>query len=92
MAQDNEDDFEFLSKFNNEADLEPAEIKASEVPRTFGDWIVKRQMGKGGFALVFEAARKLTTVAVPLRGALKVTKVKDIGDRERELHPTDVSS
>ena len=92
MAQDNEDDFEYLSKFNNEADLEPAEIRASEVPRTFGDWIVKRQMGKGGFALVFEAARKLTTVAVPLRGALKVTKVKDIGDRERELYQTEVSS
>ena len=92
MAHDDEDDFEFLSKFNNEADLPPEEIRASEVPRTFGTWMVKRQMGKGGFALVFEATRKLTTAAVPLRGALKVTKVKEIGARERELYQTEVSS
>jgi len=92
MAQDNEDDFEFLSNFKNEADLKPEDIRATEVPRTFGDWIVKRLMGKGGFGLVFEAGRQFATGAVPQRGALKVTKVKNIGLREREYYQTEVSS
>ena len=92
MAHDDEDDFEFLSKFRSEAELKPEEIKSSEVPRTFGNWVAKRQMGKGGFALVFEAARQLSTAAAPQRGALKVTKMKNIGDRERELYQTEVTS
>jgi serine/threonine protein kinase len=86
------DDFEYLSKFRDEVDLKPEEIKASEVPRTFGTWMVKRQMGWGGFGLVFEAARQLVTDAVPQRGALKVTKVKNIGPLEAVLYKSEVSS
>jgi len=86
------DDFEYLSKFRDEADLKPEEIRASEVPRTFGTWMVKRQMGGGGFGLVFEAARQLVTDGVPQRGALKVTKVKKIGALERVLYNSEVSS
>lgn len=86
------DDFEYLSRFRHEADLKPEEIKASEVPRTFGNWMVNRQMGGGGFALVFEAARQLVTDGVPQRGALKVTKVKKIGALERVLYNSEVSS
>jgi len=86
------DDFEYLSKFRDEVDLKPEEIKASEVPRTFGTWMVKRQMGGGGFGLVFEAARQLVTDGVPQRGALKVTKVKKIGALERVLYNSEVSS
>jgi serine/threonine protein kinase len=86
------DDFEYLSKFRDEVDLKPEEIKASEVPRTFGTWMVKRQMGGGGFGLVFEAARQLVSDGVPQRGALKVTKVKKIGALERVLYNSEVSS
>ncbi len=86
------DDFEYLSRFRNEADLKPEEIKASEVPRTFGSWMVNRQMGGGGFGLVFEAARQLVTDGVPQKGALKVTKVKQIGPLERVLYNSEVSS
>ena len=86
------DDFEFLSNFRDKADLKPEEIKASEVPRTLGTWMVQRQMGKGGCALVFEATRELSSAAVPQRGALKVTKVKAIGPLERVLYQSEVTS
>ena len=86
------DDFEYLSKFRDEADLKPEEIRASEVPRTFGSWLLKRQMGGGGFGLVFEAARQLVTDGVPQKGALKVTKVKKIGALEKVLYNSEVSS
>ncbi|MFM2276999.1 MAG: hypothetical protein RIT12_395 [Actinomycetota bacterium] len=86
------DDFEFLSNFRDKADLKPEEIKASEVPRTFGSWMVHRQMGKGGFGLVFEAARELSTSAVHQRGALKVTKVKSVGPLEKVLYQSEISS
>ena len=86
------DDFDYLSKFRDEAELKPEEIRASEVPRTFGTWMVKRQMGKGGCALVFEANRQLDSAAVAQRGALKVTKVKNIGPLERVLYQSEVAS
>ena len=92
MADDYDDDFEFLSNFRDESELKPEEIRASEVPRTFGNWMVKHQMGFGGFGLVFRAERQLTTSGRAQLGALKVTKFKEIGQRERDLYKAEVSS
>lgn len=92
MADDYDDDFEFLSNFWDESELKPEEIKASEVPRTFGSWMVKHQMGFGGCGLVFRAERQLATSIRPQLGALKVTKFKEIGQRERDLYKAEVSS
>jgi serine/threonine protein kinase len=90
MALD--DDFEFLTNFVDESNLKPEEISRSELPRTFGDWLVKHKMGDGGCGLVFRAERELASSSVPQTGALKVTKFKKIGQRERDLYKAEVSS
>jgi len=89
---DNQDDYEYLSNFKDEENLEPAVSSQHEDARKFGDWTAIRKMGGGGFGLVYEAQRKLVTSLAPQLGALKITKVKEAGPRERELYRSEISS